>query len=1213
VGVKAVKTDFRSQSFLISSPILLLMPTERTNRYFKHWPKRKKQKKKLQKKSNGDRRCDTQNISCCDGKMQAKLHPLVELLAELADVAQAEKQYLTKALEDNLNQKLRITKIIADIRSKEESEMREKEHEKREMEVEKREMEVEKREKENEKREMENEKREKENEKREMEVKALRSDYLEHLISDNEAVKSRNCCLLQDINYVKWGQERFGSTIYPFHHQKQQLQAMFQQVGNSCFVIPMDEAHLRLLRTRTVSSSTIASTAPFKPKVCETCNSLRNTLRSAYHHVLNKTTNSVYAKRDMCTKDRERERFLETRMKMLKVTYQAQIASLKAAINALEKENDTLEQLQAHPFVKLAQQVAKSSASFEASWICRLMTTNMERLVHGSGRMQWPLDYIHYAHTIQFSGGGATLSRLRGKGFQYQGRHGELKVRAGDWSLMLPSKSTLREHIRPSDPYEGVSEEWLEMLKRRLGPERRKIILGFDEIEVLTGLVKDCERSRLVGAMNPIPLSSINKDTKVDLAGHVLQTFITTLDTKVTLPFSYHPTFKTTGATMFQRIDDLVQLLTKHGFEVVAAFSDAFSGCESYRKKLLQKYPTVEHGFDYSHTLRNGRNLLIRPEGITTIDKKATFGQQTLYKLHNRIPALAKKINRGDIAPSDKMEMKAAARLIEGTELLNTIELSEISHNDDELIEFTSLRLFLNGLRQYYHAWTNPKLSFDDRVLVMEEAIQELQQFKFDGHKELHGLTKVFYLQLSGSLQCLRHLENLHSKQYNSSLPSSVTAFSTLAVEHHFSIMRSKFFFPTLNTYALFYKRVILEMIKKYAKDRPYPLPDMAVGHTYNMREIEFTMEDANALLSTPKHTHLQLQKTKSASVGLSARQQQLLDELLHTFRPSRKRLTIRHSTCKTSAFSKQTELYTCPEESCHYCTWYPGCLKSHLMLFHGKAWEDVASLPFHPSDEPSEVILKPQSVDGEAFHVYLLDFETSGLGPTASIIEVAIYELTEDRTFHSLVKLPEGKTNQAAHINGIADDDLKSADEWSSVYQRMLDFMGKGSHVIFTHNKAFDQRMLLQQAKDRPEQDEWMWGCTIAFLKDWYKDHPGLPKPAKFNMAELVAFHSLSTLDLHRASVDVLALNKVLAKTIGQDEDLALSLLNYALNGKHLSTNQPPLQPQQDKSKRKRSYKCTFPECKRRCYGSQQTMEAHIRAIHGNNSPPSIFLQSQQ
>jgi DNA polymerase-3 subunit epsilon len=89
------------------------------------------------------------------------------------------------------------------------------------------------------------------------------------------------------------------------------------------------------------------------------------------------------------------------------------------------------------------------------------------------------------------------------------------------------------------------------------------------------------------------------------------------------------------------------------------------------------------------------------------------------------------------------------------------------------------------------------------------------------------------------------------------------------------------------------------------------------------------------------------------------------------------------------------------------------------------------------------------------------LDTETTGTGPTAEIIEIAVVDQNGSVLFESLVK-PKGQIEpEAMRVHGITPDRLVGAPTWQDIWPQVEAVLA--GRLVGVYNSEFDLRMLKQ------------------------------------------------------------------------------------------------------------------------------------------------------
>lgn len=381
------------------------------------------------------------------------------------------------------------------------------------------------------------------------------------------------------------------------------------------------------------------------------------------------------------------------------------------------------------------------------------------------------------------------------------------------------------------------------------------------------------------------------------------------------------------------------------------------------------------------------------------------------------------------------------------------------------------LKMYLTNLRDYYLAWESVDMEISERVKAIRKATDYFSSKSND-------LPTCFISALKRNLEFVERYEALYRSTYPSSSSTEkirLSHISTLCVENFFSTIRAKEYYPSFFAYGVTYQRAWMEMVKRHAKDRPFPIPDRDVSQVYNRCQgLEFVMADI-PLVSPAFKQRLSKQLQKRS---ISSETAALCLRLAETYPIQSKRLSIRQSTCKDSAFSNP-QLYRCEQPRCEFTTWYRGCLSNHLKIYHAGETPIQSAATNSTSPEPplevlishaknvlsenEEDLLPKDDLEGNDRDsaVLLLDTETTGISNEDEIIQLAFVDLVTKKSFNSYIK-PKKAKNNAYHVNHISNQQLQHQNEWPTVWEEIQNYLqDKSSVVVYAHNAAFDARMI--------------------------------------------------------------------------------------------------------------------------------------------------------
>ena len=162
-------------------------------------------------------------------------------------------------------------------------------------------------------------------------------------------------------------------------------------------------------------------------------------------------------------------------------------------------------------------------------------------------------------------------------------------------------------------------------------------------------------------------------------------------------------------------------------------------------------------------------------------------------------------------------------------------------------------------------------------------------------------------------------------------------------------------------------------------------------------------------------------------------------------------------------------------------------------------------------------------------------DTETTGLGPSARIVEIAVVVFEKNEPVHEWSRLlcPENvdwndaQVQGALAVNQIKTADLKGQPTFADVLPDLL--LELGHHVWVAHNASFDVRMINQEMRrlGRPVLSPPLLLCT----RDLAIHLGGPPKGNK--LGDVAARFNVKQDGEHRAAVDATVCGRVLAAMV--------------------------------------------------------------------------------
>lgn len=151
------------------------------------------------------------------------------------------------------------------------------------------------------------------------------------------------------------------------------------------------------------------------------------------------------------------------------------------------------------------------------------------------------------------------------------------------------------------------------------------------------------------------------------------------------------------------------------------------------------------------------------------------------------------------------------------------------------------------------------------------------------------------------------------------------------------------------------------------------------------------------------------------------------------------------------------------------------------------------------------------------------IDTETTGLGPTAEIVDIAILSTTGEVLLDTFIRPAMPIPPDASRIHGIHDVDVRDAPAWRDIYPVVRDILSDRRIVVY--NAQYD-RGVINGVCDRWQlaRVNGTWECAmLAFAK--YQAQPGRrPGDFRWHKLDAAAGHFGLEPGGHRALGDTLA-----------------------------------------------------------------------------------------
>jgi DNA polymerase-3 subunit epsilon len=158
---------------------------------------------------------------------------------------------------------------------------------------------------------------------------------------------------------------------------------------------------------------------------------------------------------------------------------------------------------------------------------------------------------------------------------------------------------------------------------------------------------------------------------------------------------------------------------------------------------------------------------------------------------------------------------------------------------------------------------------------------------------------------------------------------------------------------------------------------------------------------------------------------------------------------------------------------------------------------------------------------------VIYLDTETTGFGPRAEIVDIAVVNAEGCVVFESLVRPTRHIPRDVIAIHGITDADVADAPDWADVYQEVLPLL-EGRRIV-VYNVTFDRQMVTQSCSQydltSPAAD---WDCAMRRYAGFFGSWDPNKRWYRFQKLERAVLTFGAEPGGHRAAADALACRTV-------------------------------------------------------------------------------------
>lgn len=158
---------------------------------------------------------------------------------------------------------------------------------------------------------------------------------------------------------------------------------------------------------------------------------------------------------------------------------------------------------------------------------------------------------------------------------------------------------------------------------------------------------------------------------------------------------------------------------------------------------------------------------------------------------------------------------------------------------------------------------------------------------------------------------------------------------------------------------------------------------------------------------------------------------------------------------------------------------------------------------------------------------VVFLDTETTGLGGTAEVVDLAVVALDGRVVLETLIRPAAAIPPDATAIHGIGDVDVADAPSWPEVHDALCHVLAERPVVVY--NAAFDRRMVGQcGARHGLSLPALRWECAMLAYAGYREEANGRGRGYRWHKLEQAVLAFGSRPGGHRAAADALACRAV-------------------------------------------------------------------------------------
>jgi len=338
------------------------------------------------------------------------------------------------------------------------------------------------------------------------------------------------------------------------------------------------------------------------------------------------------------------------------------------------------------------------------------------------------------------------------------------------------------------------------------------------------------------------------------------------------------------------------------------------------------------------------------------------------------------------------------------------------------------------------------------------------------------------------------------------------------SMRNFFSIIRSHVRYPNLWEYGCTYSRANLELVKRFAVDRPFPLMNKLLSkrqYYNNQSGLKFHMEDVSL-------TSYKIKSSQNKENKGTHNQESKCQQLANQYPCTRKRLLIREKTCKEdpTQVKSQRGYLLCPFSDCVKTLKYPKAMGSHMQTAHGyskqkadsyiisqeqQGLSSLDSEPLEYMDIVSSIVIdemqqsflslgdkdftmeKVINTSNSQESIILWDIETTAQPDFPAIIEIACWNICSGDTFRRIINPQQTIHHIGTSIHGYTDIMIQNYPIWPVIYEELLHWTEQCTTIYWFSHGSYDATTLKKKENIRATlqtPENWHFVSSEKFFK---------------------------------------------------------------------------------------------------------------------------------